>query len=275
MDRQTKNNAPFLLLFDGYISNSIHVALDVVALTLVTYHYLAIKYSLVLLNFIFFSTIFSYNCTKYYDQFKKLAQAPTRIKWSFFLTMPAGIIAVVCFFMLRWPTQLGALFLGFLNFLYVVPLNKKTKNLRNLAGIKIYIVSICWSGATCMLPFLEVATPIRWDGPTYLWLIERFLFVLILLFVFDVRDLQEDSETLHTIPQQIGIQRTKQWAYLLSLIFCGIQWYLFHSFWVPLLLLILLIISIYFTHPKRSKYYTLFWVESLPICWWILLLIFE
>jgi hypothetical protein len=29
-----------------------------------------------------------------------------------------------------------------------------------------------------------------------------------------------------------------------------------------------------FANEKRTKYYTSFWVESVPILWWILLLIF-
>lgn len=264
------------LLFDGYISNSFHVAFAVVALTFITYRYLEISPQNHFIYFVFFSTIFSYNFTKYFSQFLLINKAKSFIKISFYITIAAGIAALIFFFYLQTKTQIGVLVLGILNFLYVVPLSRKIVNLRNLAGTKVYIVSLCWSGTTCLLPILE--HNVKWHSLFYLWLLVRFLFVLILLFIFDIRDLKGDHQALHTIPQQIGIKRTKQLAYFLSIVFFLSQSYLFNSLSnliVQLILLLALSLFIYFIHPNRSKYYTLFWVESLPILWYLLLIIFQ
>jgi hypothetical protein len=34
-------------------------------------------------------------------------------------------------------------------------------------------------------------------------------------------------------------------------------------------------LSIYFTSLQRSIYYTSFWVESVPIVWWVILLVMK
>jgi hypothetical protein len=98
--------------------------------------------------------------------------------------------------------------------------------------------------------------------------LQRFVLVYALMCLFEIIDVQFDTLSLKTLPQRIGVYKTKQLGYILLLLFLGIdamiqnQWLLFDLFF-----LVTIAIFLYFSHEKRSKYYTSFWVESIPIVW--------
>jgi len=89
---------------------------------------------------------------------------------------------------------------------------------------------------------------------------------------------------LQTVPQQIGVKRTKILGYVLLMIFCGLEFFNsninfnvnFQSSLLQLisifLLAIMVVLFLFFVNEKRSKYYTSFWVESVPIAWWLMIL---
>jgi hypothetical protein len=88
--------------------------------------------------------------------------------------------------------------------------------------------------------------------------------------VFEIIDIQFDTLNLKTLPQRIGVQKTKQLGYFLLSLFLGID-IMIQSQWILLNFLFIVIIAIFlfFSHEKKSKYYTIFWVESIPIFWWL------
>jgi hypothetical protein len=101
--------------------------------------------------------------------------------------------------------------------------------------------------------------------------------VLVLILVFEIIDLREDDPMLRTVPQIIGVRMTK----LLNLSLLVPLYFLefLKSTVDPMQLLVnaaLVMATALFTvyaTPERSKYYTLFWVESLPIFWFGLVLL--
>ena len=115
---------------------------------------------------------------------------------------------------------------------------------------------------------------------------QRFALIFVLILIFEIIDLSNDDPHLKTVPQQMGVKRTKILGYILLIIFCVLE--LFNSnvngnlnfqFFSQQLLLIfaiaiLVALFLAFANEKRSKYYTSFWVESIPIVWWLLLLLF-
>jgi hypothetical protein len=94
--------------------------------------------------------------------------------------------------------------------------------------------------------------------------------IYALMCVFEIIDVQFDTLTLKTLPQRIGVQKTKRLGYFLLLLFLGIdamiqsQWILLDFFFV-----VTIAVFLYFSNEKQSKYYTSFWVESIPIVWWL------
>ena len=182
-------------------------------------------------------------------------------------------------------TQIIAVAFLVLTLLYTLPFFPNKKNARNWAGVKIYIVALCWVGVTLVLPIVDAGISITSDF--YLKCVQRFILVFVLILIFEIIDLANDDPHLKTVPQQIGVKRTKFLGYVLLIIFCGLEISNSNTdfninFQSSVLQLILIFVVanviglfLFFVNEKRSKYYTSFWVESVPIFWWILLLFIQ
>jgi hypothetical protein len=187
-----------------------------------------------------------------------------------------------CFFLqLKLKTQVALFGLIFLVFVYAMPLLPNTKNIRNWTGIKIYWVALTWVGVTLLLPIIEAGVDITINF--YWTALQRFLFLFILLLLFDIVDLKKDDPKLRTIPQQIGLQKTKILGFILLLLYSFLSLKVFNiEYQVTSLQFLGLVGSIAFTafllffaHANRSQYYTAFLTESVPIVWWIVLVLFN
>ena len=114
---------------------------------------------------------------------------------------------------------------------------------------------------------------------------QRFILVFVLILIFEIIDLAKDDPHLQTVPQQIGTKRTKILGYVLLMIFCGLEFFNsnananFNFQFLPFQLVLIFAIAIlialflFFVNEKKSKYYTSFWVESIPIIWWVLVVL--
>ena len=118
------------------------------------------------------------------------------------------MFCVFLFFLLKPITQFWILVFAALTFLYAIPIGKHRLNLRNIAGIKIYIVSICWAGVTLLLPLLNAEVNLGID--VFYKFLQRFILTLILILIFEINDLKYDDIRLKTVPQSIGINSTKK-----------------------------------------------------------------
>jgi hypothetical protein len=103
--------------------------------------------------------------------------------------------------------------------------------------------------------------------------------IFVLILIFEIIDLQFDDPNLKTVPQQIGVKLTKIIGMLLLIVFYFLEFFKQNFIQKQLLVNLVLVVAILafliFANEKRSKYYSSFWVESIPIFWWILLLIFR
>jgi hypothetical protein len=256
-------------LFSIYIYGSIHVALATVSLVLMTKHMFHNPFDPAMAVFVFCGTMFSYNFMKYESLFRFKRKIGRQVKIITALSAVAFAGGVVSFFYLGRVTQIAAVIFFGLTALYTVPFFPRRKNLRNLSGIKIYIVALCWAGVTLLLPLLNAGTEISAD--VFLKFGQRFLLVIILILIFEIIDLKEDDPHLKTIPQTIGVRNTK----LLNL-FLLIPFYFLEFFksvieaqqlLVNILLILIVAMFTIYANPDRPKYYTLFWVEAIPIFW--------
>ena len=267
-------------LFDFYINSSIHIAFSVYSLVRMSQFMFHISDDKSTLYFAFFGTIVGYNFVKY-DALARTQKLQMRreLMGIAFISLISLIATGYYFFQLQQTTQIiGFLFLV-ITLLYTLPFFPNRRNARNWAGIKIYIVALCWVGVTLVLPIINAEIAITADF--YLKFMQRFLLVFVLVLIFEIIDLQKDDPNLKTVPQQIGVKQTKILGFILLLLFCVLEFYNSNFQYSYLLLNLIIAISILiglflaFVNPFRFKYYTSFWVESVPILWWILLLVFK
>lgn len=264
-------------ILNFYINASIHVGLSCYALVKLTMYLFHISFQESIANFAFFGTIVGYNFVKY-DALARVQkhQMRNQLKGIAVLSFCSLVLVGYYFFDLQLMTQLVSVIVLGITLLYTLSFFPNKKNARNWAGVKIYIVALCWVGVTVILPFLDATIPITLAF--YLSCIQRFILIFVLILIFEIIDLENDDPHLQTVPQQIGVKRTKQLGYLLLLLYGILSVFCFNlkdSFTIQYLILslfFLLVIAFFlaFANERRSKYYTSFWVESLPILWWLM-----
>lgn len=266
----------FKNLLDFYIESSLHVALAVYALIRITFLKLNIPYNENVAYFGFFGTIVGYNFVKYDDLARvKKVKLNAMFKAIIALSFVSFLAALYCFLQLKTKTKfIGFVALG-LTILYTLPFFPKKSNLRNWSGVKIYLVAIVWVAVTVFLPVLN--GNYSFDSLVLLKSIQRFIFVFVLMLIFEIIDLQVDAKKLQTIPQQIGVKNTKVLAYFLLILFLALDFLKENATSKHILATFLIAALIsgftWFANAKRNSYYTSFWVESVPIVWLLLLLL--
>ncbi|MCL6264891.1 hypothetical protein [Flagellimonas myxillae] len=257
-------------LFDFYLNASVHVALAVTSLTGASLLLLNILPNYSLLGFVFFSTIVCYNFIKYGVEAEKyLIVSNTYHKY-------IQIFSFLCFgFALYFLLQLDKLLwwaitiLGLISTLYAIPLLPKSGNLRSLGGMKIFIVALVWAGFSVILPALDAGMEFSWD--IGILLTQRFLLVVALILPFEIRDLKWDSKDLRTLPQILGIQKTKKLGLGLLVVF------FFLTFLRDVITLdeilgraiISVVLGVLYLSKvdMGKRYLASFWVEAIPMFW--------
>jgi len=228
--------------------------------------------------FAFFGTIVGYNFVKF-DALARANKNKMRIQLKAITTFSFVSLLIVIYYYckLQNSTKIIAAFFLILTILYTLPFSPNTKNARNWAGLKIYIVAICWVGVTVMLPILNFG--ISFQNSFYIISLQRFILIFTLILIFEIIDLKTDDPHLKTVPQQIGVKNTKILGFILLIVFCGLGFfngnYNNNFQFLELLLNFVIAIFLYFSNENRSKYYTSFLVESIPIFWLLLILVFD
>lgn len=221
----------------------------------------------------FFGTLFCYNFIKYIQiiiTYK--GRVSKRLLFIAVVSLVSFFVACYCFFKIDIHAQILSLVLFILCLLYAIPLKKSGDNLRNYPGIKVYIVCFVWATVTVLIPIVNAHYPV--NGDILLKWIQRFILVLVLIGIFEIVDFGGDSKKLKTIPQRIGVAKTKLLLSLLLIPFFVLEIFKIGNSTIDiynnLFIGLLTIFFIWRADQKRSMYYTLFWVESIPIFWWVL-----
>ena len=267
----------FKLIFNFYINGSIHVGLSCYALVRMTQYMFHIPEGDAVANFVFFGTIVGYNFVKYdaLARAKKI-QMRKELKIITLFSFCSFILVGFYFFQLERVTQIVAIAFLSITLLYTLPFFPNKKNARNWAGVKIYIVALCWVGVTLGLPILDAELPITFDF--YLKFVQRFILIFVLVLIFEIIDLAYDDPHLKTVPQQIGVKHTKILGLILLIPFYLLEFLKSNldkdQLIINFILVLMISLFLIFANEKRSKYYTSFCAESIPIVWWLLLLLF-
>lgn len=263
-------------IVDFYIFSNVHVALATFCLseiTLLVYGKSFNTFSF----FVFFATLLSYNFIRFY---RKTEIKSWLYDWMALHKISLYILSGISFLIIAWlgwrlrPDTIVALIpVAFLTLFYVVPFRGKL-SLRTLAGLKLLLIAFCWAYVTVLLPVIDVET--LWSNDILITFFQRFFFVAAITLPFDIRDLNFDNKSLKTIPQVFGIAKTKRIGLLFLMLFVGLNFFkenpsqfLRIEFIVMLAALFLLVRAT----PNQSKYYSAFFVEAIPIVWYLLLLV--
>ena len=267
----------FKKILDFYINSSLHVAFSAFALVSMTQYFFGVQGDLSVGWFAFFGTVVGYNFVKY-DAIARLNKTEIKkeLKAIVFLSFISFLSCFYFFLQLSWETKLSAVAFFGLTLLYTLPFFPNKQNARNWKGVKIYIVGITWVGVTVILPLVEAEIPFSID--VFLMALQRFLLVFSIVLVFDIVDVKHDDIHLQTVPQKIGVKLTKKLGYLLLFLLLFLEFFYtnnhdFLPFFFKLLVCGTIAIFLLFANENRSRYYASFWLESVPILWWLLLIL--
>ncbi|MBL4746956.1 MAG: hypothetical protein JKY08_11405 [Flavobacteriaceae bacterium] len=261
-----------------YVFANVHVALATGAMTYVT----LFKYGemdAVPVFFVFLSTIVSYN-------FIRLVRLETIQSWMavwldknrklmLVLSGICGLFLLVLLSQLRWEA-IGTLIPFFIvTFFYSVPFFYTKRSLRFTPGIKLFLIAFSWAGVTVFFPLVDAEYTVNVE--ILVVFIQRVFLVMALTIPFDIRDLNYDASHLKTIPQLIGVKKSKLLGVFFALVFMGIEFY-YCQFKMDLMLPelmvgVLLILGLCFSNRNQNKWFASFWIEAIPIVWLLLLLI--
>ncbi|WP_396152330.1 hypothetical protein [Flavobacterium sp.] len=249
-------------IFDLYIKSSLHVAFAIFSFVKVVELSLNISSHVFLEVAIFSGTVLGYSVLKYYEFWKSTKFSVHKNKSVLGITTVAFLTFVFCFFQLKFSFQIAFFQIFFLVLLYPF--------LRKYWFLKIAVVSFCVTYVVSYIPTLETKTVFFYDT---ILQVKLFFLICALLIPFEIYDSQHDAITLQTIPQKFGIKKTKYLGYFFLICFCILSLiFRFERFDVVIAIIIGLFIR--FSSTKNTKYYTSFWVESIPILWWLILVLF-
>ncbi len=266
----------FALVSNFYLNASVHVALALFALLQATDLIFGIRCERHLALFLFFGTISGYNFLKYGLEAKKYVA----MNGPYLKTIP--LFSILAFAMALYQVQyinlqawpaIGAML--FLTGVYALPVLPNAQQLRSWGGLKIFVVALVWALGTVLLPVLDLGKPISWDVGVEA--VQRFLLVLALMVPFEIRDLACDPPKLKTLPQRIGVAKTKIFGSVAVILFFMATYLkdgvLAAEVVSKMVITLTVLATLAVTPEHQDRYFSSFWVESIPIIWWGMLVV--
>lgn len=261
-----------LPILDFYIFSNLHVALATFFLVKLTLMQVGISENRTAL-FVFVSTLVSYNLIRVLRINNVQNWYSTWIiqnRKVLYLLNGIGVFYILYLSLFLRLKSLLVLtpFLLATSF-YVFPLKKYA--LRNIPYLKLFLIAISWAGITVLFPLIQnLLIPRNID---YIVFMQRFVFVVFITIPFDIRDVNYDKKELKTLPQQLGIRKSKKLAVLLTLLFILLEFTKpknEQSIIITVIVAVLSAILILRATKKQSKYYSALFIESIPIIWYVL-----
>lgn len=258
-----------------WVYSNIHISFIAFLLSIETNYLLGIPRELKSPLFVFFSTLFIYNLGYYRailfgdeaQRFHAEWMRKNRSYWIFSLLI--SLLAIIYLFSsFSYPAQIAIIALSIVSLFYIIHdirIKGITLSIRNIPYVKTVIVSLIWTLITVLPQLLDtnlLVEDLQWKA----LIMERFLFILPITLMFDIRDLNSDPENLQTIPRLVGVGKTKIFASV-SLI---IAYFFLLKLNIPaisqfamLILYLLMIVSILFSNDKKSEFYYSAWLDGL------------
>lgn len=259
------------ITLDFYIKSSIHVAFSVLALAKISLMVAGLNNNTKLLIFIFFSALSAYNFVKFFP----LLFIPNFIKKNqliISITIIAVLINLVIVFFVSHLVLVFVIIGGLLVLTYSIPLKSGSLNYRSKKGWKLYLVVLSW---LCLTVGVPLASEDNFNLVLFFKLIIlQGIYIFVAILPFEIGDLNSDQFNLQTLPQRFGVFRVKQiglFLLALGILFASIIFYNFSTlaYSAPVTFLILGIM-LWISNENQSFYYSRFWVEGIPILWYLM-----
>jgi 4-hydroxybenzoate polyprenyltransferase len=197
----------FQSAFDFLLFSNIFMALCAVAQVLVTFHLIDVKPIPTVTGLLFTSTLGIYNFSILLSKPKHPEKSPyRRVRWFFAhyrlmvtFTIVSLLSLVPLFFLLSMESKILLVFLSILSFGYSLPLfavGDHKFGLRNIPGLKPFLITLVWTMSCVLLPVLEAQDMHLSDISTRditILIAKRFLLIGALTIPFDIRDLFQDK----------------------------------------------------------------------------------
>lgn len=278
---------------DFLLFTNLFVALAAVAQGLVFYHLFVVKASYIVLAFLFCATIFVYNLSILIYKPQNFQKSKyRRVRWIYshyqlnvLITICAFTALFPLFFQLAAASKVLVVGLGILSLGYAVPIfNFKGKkfSLRNIAGLKLFLIAFVWAISVTLLPYFELQNQDFSSiskADLFIITLKRFLFFAAITIPFDIRDMFQDKAfQLKTIPLIFGEKK----AYFLCqimLLACLILLFLFQpqgfslNFYASAITVVLAAWLIFKSKWEKNEYYYFFYLDGTLILQYVLLLL--
>ncbi len=277
---------------DCLLFSNIFIALCAVAQGLVTYQLLGTEPEAHVLGLLFCSTLALYNFSILLVKPEKPQRSPfRRVRWIFShyrLMITVTIIAILSIlpllFFLNTASRILLISLALVSVAYSLPIfsiHDKHFGLRNIPGVKLFLIAIVWSLSCVLLPILELESHIEASvtvNDTILLITKRFLFIAAITVPFDIRDLFQDKrDELKTIPVILGEQNALlicQGLLLGYMVLLLIFIERIDSNFIGLLLTIILAGWLIFKSKwKKNEYYYFLYLDGTMIVQFLILLV--
>jgi len=286
------NNKYIRQTFDFLVFSNLFIALCTVAQGLVTYRLLNAQPDNYVLGLLLCSTIAMYNYSMLLSKPLNPEESSfRRVRWIFAhyrLTITITIIAILSLIplalFLSTEGKILLFFLAVISIGYSLPIftfNDKKFGLRNIPGIKLFLIAMVWSLSCVLLPILEleshqtIIVPAR---DTILLIAKRFLFIAAITVPFDIRDLFQDrNNELKTIPVILGERKAYLFCMVLLVIYLVLLFLFTQSFDLNFFGLMITIVLagwlIFRSEWERNEYFYFLCLDGVMIMQYVVLLI--
>jgi hypothetical protein len=272
-------------LLDFYIFGNLHIACCAVGLTLTTQLVLHLPLRHELLLFVFCGTFFGYNLQRLPGVFHRnsISKQFERHYWNTqhrlllsALSMLAAIVFVWSFSLLYRRSQVAALVPAALSLAYALPMiptKRRWIELREIGGMKIFVIAVTWACCCALLPVASVHRPgTAWlSAQAFAWAWVCGILIFSITVPFDIRDLRYDAGRLKALPALIGVKGSILVAVAGLMTSDALVWFAWwrlhlgnwpqavaYSAWSGIASGFVMKSS-----PDRSEYYFSFWVDGL------------
>ena len=202
--------------------SSVFISVCAFALTIETYLLAELPISLPMAVFVFLATLFTYNLSSIQSVvLRRKGQTATepaswwyRHRKGMAIVGVAGIslAAIVYFYFGLRLNFWFVLHLAIISIGYTIPIvyrRKTVKPLRRVPLLKVFLIAYVWAVVTGMFPLMDAGIAVL-DTQAMELFLRRFLFILALALLFDIRDYTYDRHTnTLTVPGLIGVTYTK------------------------------------------------------------------
>jgi 4-hydroxybenzoate polyprenyltransferase len=282
----------FQSALDFLLFSNIFMSLCAVAQALLTFQLIDAKPMFTVLGLLFTSTLGIYNFCILITRPAHPETSPyKRVRWFFAhyrlmvtFTIVSLLSLIPLFFLITTESKILLIFLGILSFSYSLPLftvGDHKFGLRNIPGLKPFLITLVWTMSCVLFPVLEVLHRYSNDvsmRDTTIMIAKRFLFIGALTIPFDIRDLFEDRRHgLKTIPVAWGEKNAYLFCQVLlagyiALLFIFRKNGFNTDFWALTATVTLTGWLIFKSAWKKNEYYYFFYMDGVLILQYVILM---